>query len=379
MKVLLVSPRLPQGHPLYGGDNAYTDTILQNPPPGVEYHHYEDLIGAGSIRKIAFWYSLGPRLKNLCILPPDLWAEYLHSEFVPDIVHIVGFSAAVDFQPGIRVPVILEAPSGSVSDLIVKLGWSEKRTRFAHRIKRQYLKLANAHDSNLNNDNAYKVIVQSEHSRYLHEKYGYGDPEKLVVLRPAVPEPQAPIQVHPRETITMAFVGGDFERKNGPLVVEAFRIVHARYPNTRLILIGRSKNDQIIQCEGIEHHLSLSRMAIYQQIYPQADILLFPTQAEGGFGVVIYEAMRFGLAVISVEAWAIPEIVVNDETGLLIPHPPSLDTLVDAIIDIVKNPEKLLNMRNQALQRALSKYALSERQRQLGSIYSAALNAGNKR
>ena len=48
-----------------------------------------------------------------------------------------------------------------------------------------------------------------------------------------------------------------------------------------------------------------------------ADVFCFPTRYEP-FGIALLEAMLFGLPVVSSRAWAIPEIVVEDETGFTV-------------------------------------------------------------
>jgi glycosyltransferase involved in cell wall biosynthesis len=376
INVLLVSPRLPPDDNRYGGDNAYTDTLLEYPPPGVRYYHYEDLIAAGQVRKLKWPYRIGPRLVRWGILPPDLWAEYLESHFIPDLVHIMAFSALVRFRSTSheQVPIIIESPSGSISELTTRHKWSERKAVRAHRLKRLYLKAVGAYDSASNADAAARVIVQSQHSRHLHLTYGHVSPEKLVVLRPGVPVP--PTVVDPTASsdhVTFLFVGGDFERKNGRLALEAFRRLHVEHPSARLILVGRPADGRTIEEGGVTHYLTLPRKEIFARIYPQADVLLFPTGAESGFAVVIYEAMNFGLAVITVDAWAMSEIVIPGETGLLVPHPPTADELVACMKSLVADREKLHNMRKAVLARFKANYSIEARQATLRQVYDEVL------
>lgn len=57
-----------------------------------------------------------------------------------------------------------------------------------------------------------------------------------------------------------------------------------------------------------------------------------------GLGVVLIEAMQYGLPVISTEVGGIPDAVVNGETGILVPEKNS-EALASAIEKLEQNPE----------------------------------------
>lgn len=371
--VLLVSPRLPASHPSYSGDNAYTETLLRHPPPGVTYVHYEDSIPAGEVARIKWLLNTNYYLTKAAVLPPDTWLEAIRTTLRPDIIHIVGFSAVVRTPHNESgIPIVIEAPSGSVSDLMVKLQWPEAKVRRAHWIKRLWLRAIKAYDSNLTSERADIVIVQSQHSYDLHTKYGGVDPHKLTVLRPPIPEyPQVRHSDRTDDVVKFLFVGGDFERKNGRLVLEAFRRVHQMAPNTSLTIVGRPANAEAIQEEGVTHYLSLPRETLLREIYPEADVFVLPTAAEGGFAVSVYEAMSFGLPVITVDAWAMREIIEHAYSGYLIPYPPSLAPIIDAMISLApKDSPVRKQMSQNARNRFQAMFALAPRQERLGEIYT---------
>lgn len=375
IKVLLISPRLPQTDPRYCGDHAYTDTLLQWPPEGVRYYHYEDLLATGKMRRIKWLYRIGPRLVRWKVLPPDLWAEYLISDFVPDLVHIVGFSAVVRFRNGKEsVPVIVEVPNGSVIQLFEQMHWPLRKVRRAHWIKKLYLKSIGAYDSSLNSESAKYVIVQSDYSRNFHVNYSGVSPEKIIVLPPPVPVSFAGQRVEKgKGKVHFLFVGGDFDRKNGWMVLHAYQQVRKQYPDIRLTIIGRPATGQTIEEEGVIHYQKLPRDVLLREILPTADIFVLPTGMEGGFSVAIIEAMAFGLAVITVDAWAMRELVVPGRTGLLIPYPPSTDNLAAAMISLIQSPVALKKMQQEALLRFQERFSPVKRQKRLAYIYRSAM------
>jgi len=369
VNVLLISPRLPPTDNRYCGDNAYTDMLLQYPPPGVRYYHYEDLMDVGRVRKLKWLYRIGPRLVRCGILPPDLWAEYLVSDFVPDILHICGFSAVVRFPKDTDpVPVVLGTSTGGYSDLKYYLGWPEGRIRWARWVKRQYLQSIGAHDTSLRPEKAARVLVWSEFSKRMHLEEGYVRPDQIQVLYPGLPwRGDARKKRGSAEGVTFLFVGRDFERKNGPLVLEAFRRVRAQYPSAHLILVSRAADGKQIVEPGVTHYLFLPRQELLERIYPQADVLVLPSKAEG-FGLVLLEAMSFGTPVIGVDGWAMPEVIRHEVNGWLVPRG-SVDGLVGYMQDCVEAPNLLSMMRKQCKETFAAHFSVGRHNESLREVY----------
>ncbi len=369
INVLLVSPRLPPTDNRYGGDNGYTDTLLQYPPQGVRYYHYEDLMATGQVRKLKWLYRIGPRLRRWGILPYDLWAEYLVSDFVPDILHIYGFSAVVRFPKSAgQVPVVVGSGTGSYSDLRYYLGWSEQRARRARWRKRQYLRLIDAHDSSLRPEKAARVLVWSEFSKRMHLEEGYVRPDQIEVLYPGLPwRGDARMKHHDADGVTFLFVGRDFERKNGSLVLRAFRQVRARHPNVRLILVSRPADGRQIVEPGVTHYLFLLRQELLERIYPQADVLVLPSKAEG-FGLVLLEAMSFGMPVIGVDGWAMPEIIRNDVNGWLIGQD-SVEELTRIMDRCASSPDLLAAMSQKCQEHFMHRFSIERHNQSLRETY----------
>jgi glycosyltransferase involved in cell wall biosynthesis len=69
------------------------------------------------------------------------------------------------------------------------------------------------------------------------------------------------------------------------------------------------------------------------------DVLLAPSLWEG-FGLVFLEAMAYGVPVISTKVSAIPEVVIDGETGWLI-LPQDAEAVAAALLDALKNPAEM--------------------------------------
>lgn len=374
LNVLLVSPCLPMDHTRYSGENAYTDLLLQNPPNGVVYHHYEDLIADGRASRIRLMYYLNTALRDSGILPPDLWVEFLKCDFAPQVLHIHGFSSVVRFPAkATSVPCIISTSTGSTYDLRHYLGWEDRRAIRARWRKRQYLRLIKARDSSLNPGNSSHVLVWSQFARQLHLDEGWVRPDQIDVLYPGLPWRGELHQGFDRKPgVTFLFIGRDFVRKNGQAVLDAFRRVHASHPGAQLIFVSTLPDGHKITYPGVQHYESLPRQELLERIYPQADVLLLPSRAEG-FGLVLLEAMSFGMPVIGVNAWAMSEIIENGSNGFLLnPHGDLVAEISDAMLRCAVT-ERLNHLRHSTKQIFEARFAIKVHNARLLQFYETAL------
>lgn len=373
IKVLLVSPRLPQQNNNYCGDYAYTDLLLRHPPENVIYWHYEDLIAQGKAYRLNYYHSIGYRLLKWGLLPPDLWAEYIATSVKPDIIHIYGYSSVVKLHRSISpVPIILGSGTGSYSDLKYYWGWHESRIKQMRSRKRLYLRAIDAHDSSLRPERASKVLTWSQFSQSMHLDEGYVCSEQMKILPPGLlSDRDARTGLSQSDEITFLFVGRDFARKNGYMVVEAFRQVRQQHPKAELIAIGMPPDGETIQEPGIHHRHFVPREELFDALYSQADVLVLPSRAEG-FGLVIVEAMSMGLAIIAVNDWAMPEIVADRQNGFLV-QPNSLQDLIDSMLCLAKNPALVSKMKAESLRLFRERFSIEAHNQRLRQVYDEVL------
>jgi glycosyltransferase involved in cell wall biosynthesis len=118
---------------------------------------------------------------------------------------------------------------------------------------------------------------------------------------------------------TVLFVGRQFERKGGDLVLDAFARVREHLPTARLIIAGPKER---VSADGVRWtgFLDKDRPDHRDQLislYEQADVFCVPTRYEP-FGVAFIEAMTFGLPCIGTHVGAVPEIIEHGSTGFLV-------------------------------------------------------------
>jgi glycosyltransferase involved in cell wall biosynthesis len=121
---------------------------------------------------------------------------------------------------------------------------------------------------------------------------------------------------------TVLFVGKQFERKGGAVLLEAFRALRARLPGARLVIVGPTSPPA--SEPGVEWLGNLDKnepqgWTRLVDAYQDADVLCLPSLFEP-FGISILEAMCFGVPCVGTADWAIPEMIADGQTGFTVPR-----------------------------------------------------------
>jgi hypothetical protein len=112
----------------------------------------------------------------------------------------------------------------------------------------------------------------------------------------------------------LLFVGGDFERKGGRELLEAFRDLRLGQ-RAELHLVTR---DGVPAADGVFVHRLANGTAELRDLYASSDAFVLPTKADC-FSIASIEAMASGLPVAVNDVGGIGDIVVDGETGFLLP------------------------------------------------------------
>jgi starch synthase len=136
----------------------------------------------------------------------------------------------------------------------------------------------------------------------------------------------------PREPVVL-FVGGDWLRKGGDRLLEAFRIVRARRPDARLRLVGTSEPAAGPGVEVIGPVGDRRRLA---DLYASASVFCLPSRFEP-YGLSALEAMAYELPCVVTRVGGLEEIVLDGETGLTV-EPEDAAGLADALLRVLDDP-----------------------------------------
>ena len=186
-------------------------------------------------------------------------------------------------------------------------------------------------------------------ARSLVNDYGVS-PERVHVIPPGVdtawwrPAPEARA---PRAKPRLLFVGGNFERKGGHLLLDVFQ---------RLDLAARAElhvvtRDDVPAAPGVIVHRDMSNNSPeLLRLYQEADLFVLPTAADC-FSIASIEAMAAGLPVITTRVGGIEDIVEHERTGYLVP-PSDGAALAAALERLLDDPARRVEMGRLARARA---------------------------
>jgi glycosyltransferase involved in cell wall biosynthesis len=130
----------------------------------------------------------------------------------------------------------------------------------------------------------------------------------------------------PGKPLRLLFVGADFERKGGPMLLDVLRSRNDRF---QLDVVTRSDVPQTPWCRV---HRAEPNSPLLRRLYADADLFILPTRAEC-FGIAAIEAMASGLPVLMTDVGAAREIVDDGKSGFVIrPRPEDLAQVLDAVV-----------------------------------------------
>ena len=129
------------------------------------------------------------------------------------------------------------------------------------------------------------------------------------------------------------FVGIDWERKGGPELIEALKLVSIKYPNATLTIAGAKPKLQMENCK-ILGKISPVELNSY---YEAATLFCLPTRVEP-FGIAFLEAMQARLPIIGTNVGAIPDFLQNDWNGILV-EPGDIQGIANGIIKLLDDPD----------------------------------------
>lgn len=145
------------------------------------------------------------------------------------------------------------------------------------------------------------------------------------------------------------FVGKDWVRKGGPLLIEAFKIVQTSVPDAKLSIIGCHPNVKLKNC-ATYGEISLEQVA---ELYDQASVFCMPTLREP-FGIVFLEAMFNRLPIVTNSIGATPYLIKSGYNGYLLNY--DAREYANALIELITDPDKCERLGNNSYDIARKTY-----------------------
>lgn len=138
----------------------------------------------------------------------------------------------------------------------------------------------------------------------------------------------------PDGSVAVGIVGRIAPEKGHAVLLEAFQKVHARYP-AHLVIVGNGPDEQRIRDRAAQ--MGLADKVLFtgfrddvNNVISALDVVAVPSTWNEPCSAVVQQGMALSKPVIGTRAGGTPEMVLDDETGFLVP-PSDADALAEAL------------------------------------------------
>jgi glycosyltransferase involved in cell wall biosynthesis len=155
-------------------------------------------------------------------------------------------------------------------------------------------------------------------------------------------------------------------------LIDAAALVVRRVPDARFVIAGEGELRPSLERQIKEHHLEKHVLLAgfrpdVLSLHKAFDVFAMSSVSEG-LGTSLLDAMACGRPIVATTAGGIPEVVVDGQTGLLVP-PRDHQAMADAIVRLLSDPELRKRMGAAGAARARTKFSADRMVRETLRLY----------
>jgi len=162
-------------------------------------------------------------------------------------------------------------------------------------------------------------------------------------------------------------------------IITAIKILE-NVENLKLLVVGSGRDEELIRQKAID--MGVQDKVIFTgyqfdtaPFYKLMNVFCIASQREG-FGLVAAEAMLHNLPVIATKVGGLQNVVVHDETGILI-NPNQPKDIALAINKLYNDPQLLDSFADKGFKRAMDNYTEERYVKEVINLYSELLKSKN--
>lgn len=181
----------------------------------------------------------------------------------------------------------------------------------------------------------------------------------------------------------LLYVGRLTPIKGVHVLIEAFREIHRRMPDVRLIITGSSffggaaktayEQELVALAQPVSDEIVFTGYLPHDKLkylYSAADIVVFPSTWPEPFGLVMLEAMAAGTCLVASAVGGVPEVVERGINGVLV-EPADAGALAQAVCSALNEPEAMHLMEGAARQKILNGYTWERLVGELETVFGS--------
>jgi len=282
---------------------------------GISYIHY------GNLNQL---YEVCPRLTTWIL-------SSLLKRLNTPLIHLFNYKCA---------PLIPAAKAAGMQIIYSELGLPERHF-FGHQLKQHV------------NQIDHVIAVSQKSLNNFNTVYGYTGSSEVILPFIQVPSSKYSAKISQADRFDIIYFGRIVVGKGGEVLIKAFAEVLKEIPSATLTFIGDGRHRKFL--ETLAQELNLQKQIIFADFLEadplfsrisKADVFCLPSSSEGAPGSII-EAMAIGLPVIATRVGGIPELVIENKTGILV-EPNNVKELANALLLLAKDPALRMEMSKSA-------------------------------
>jgi glycosyltransferase involved in cell wall biosynthesis len=179
----------------------------------------------------------------------------------------------------------------------------------------------------------------------------------------------------------IGYVGRIMPEKDLETWLRAAALVRKRFPQARFVMVGEGKdNSYLEQLKRLAAELGIAERTHFPgyrsdllPVYASFDLFLLSSRREG-LPNSILEAMAIGLPVVTTDVAGAKELVVNGETGFIVPQQ-DVQGLARAVLTILGDEQHRSAMAQAGRRRVECEFSFSGRLRRIEDLYEQILRS----
>ncbi|HXW13692.1 MAG TPA: glycosyltransferase family 4 protein [Terriglobia bacterium] len=165
-------------------------------------------------------------------------------------------------------------------------------------------------------------------------------------------------------------------QKGFEYLLRAVANLRSSFPGLSLLIVGegpdRGKIEELVSHHGLTGHVMMTgRQTDMPKIYNSFDIFVLPSLNEG-LPMTLLEAMAAGKAIIATRVGAVPQVVTDGVTGLLV-EPGDVTSLKGAISQLLYDPDRCRQLGRNAQAHVMEHYSAAAMAQKYHEMYAQVL------
>ncbi len=329
-------------------DTHFQDTLARVRAP-VHYLH------ADSLKAVDFWESLAEASE----LIPDLWEklERARDQEARDVCQAAMLAQAVRERAIQHIHCHFGTSATSVGRLASQFAevpytfTAHAKDIFHEDVEKEKLMRKIA-------DSSAVITVSNFNLQYMRDEY-LADPSKLFCIHNGLDLDRFPYESPLHRPPKIAAVGRLIEKKGFATLIEASSLLRERGTRFHCVIIGtgelaetlqaliaRFRLNSIVELKGPQPQFEVIRQ-VQDAAVLAAPCVIGSDGNRDGLPTVLLEAMALGTPCISTDVTGIPEVIIQERTGLLTPQGDA-PALADALDRMLKDADLRVRLADEA-------------------------------